>query len=95
MESLSGRELKQLRESKGLTLESVALGTHLRISIIEAIESDTTSDLLSPIYMDLSRSTYARYLSDVATKQAEAKQAASAPTPPKPPASAEKPAGKR
>lgn len=90
MESLSGRELKQLRESKGLTLESVALGTHLRISIIEAIESDTTSDLLSPIYMDLSRSTYARYLSDVATKQA-----ASAPTPPKPPDSAEKPAGKR
>ena len=64
MESLSGRELKQLRESKGITLADAARGTRLRSSIIEAIETDGSCDLLAPIYQDLSRRTYARFLAD-------------------------------
>lgn len=95
MESLSGRELNKLRETKGLSLDTVAQATKLRVSIIEAIENDAGTDLLSPIYMDLSRRTYARYLAEIASMETGAKQEAGNPAPAKQPATADKTAGKR
>ncbi len=79
MESLSGRELKQLRESKGITLGEATRGTRLGSSIIEAIENDVACDLLAPIYQDLSRRTYARFLADACGGEPQAKEASSAP----------------
>ncbi len=73
MESHSGKELKKLRESKGITLGDAARGTRLSSAIIEAIETDGTCDLLSPIYMDLSRRTYARFLGDAGAAEPQAK----------------------
>lgn len=69
MESLTGPELKKLRESKGISLAEAAKATCLRNSIITAIETDGPCDLLSPLYLDLSRRTYARYLADAAQKE--------------------------
>lgn len=74
MDSQSGAELKKLRETKGLSLDDIAQGTRLRASILEAIENDLSSDLLSPIYQNLARGTYARFLSEAAGKDASKKE---------------------
>lgn len=68
MDLQSGEELKKLREAKGLTLDDVSQGTRLRTSILEAIESNLSSDLLSPIYQNLAKATYTRFLSEAAEK---------------------------
>lgn len=80
MESLTGKELGKLRESKGITLDEAAKATCLRVSIIKAIENDEPCDLLSPLYLSFSRRTYARYLENAAQKEAAAKASQSAST---------------
>ncbi len=75
MESLTGKELGKLRESKGITLDEAAKATCLRVSIIKAIENDEPCDLLSPLYLNFSRRTYARYLENAAQKEAAAPKA--------------------
>lgn len=75
MESLTGKELGKLRESKGITLDEAAKATCLRVSIIKAIENDEPCDLLSPLYLNFSRRTYARYLDNAAQKEAAAAKA--------------------
>lgn len=74
MDPQSGAELKKLREAKGLALDDVAQGTRLRTSILEAIESDLSSDLLSPVYQNLARGTYARFLSEAVGKDPSKKE---------------------
>lgn len=84
MESLTGPELKKLRESKGITLDDAAKSTCLRSSIITAIETDGPCDLLSPLYLSLSRHTYTRYLANAAQKEIAAAKPGKSPANPKP-----------
>jgi cytoskeletal protein RodZ len=43
-----GQKLKQIRESRGISVEEISLKTHMRIEYIEAIESGDTELLSSP-----------------------------------------------
>ena len=57
-----GRELKKLRESKGITLEQAARDTCLRAGLLQALEESSDGDLLPSVYQKLSLRMYARYL---------------------------------
>ncbi len=68
MDSVSGRDLRKLRETKGITLDEAAAATRLRTSIIAALEGGAACDLLAPVYQELSLRTYARFLEEAAEK---------------------------
>ena len=57
-----GRELKKLREAKGITLEQAARDTCLRAGLLQALEESSDEDLLPSVYQKLSLRMYARYL---------------------------------
>lgn len=62
MSQKPGRELKRLRESKGITLEQAAKDTCLRAGFLEEIENCATPDDLPGVYHKLSLKMYSRYL---------------------------------
>jgi cytoskeletal protein RodZ len=62
MSQLSGEELKEIRESKGVSLEKAAADLCLRPELLRALESNTGSEFLSDTYHRLSLQMYARYL---------------------------------
>lgn len=81
MEPVSGRDLRKLRESKGLTLDDAAGGTRLRASIIAALEGGASCDLLAPVYQELSLRTYARFLEEAPHKSGTKPEPAAAAKP--------------
>jgi cytoskeletal protein RodZ len=62
MSQLSGEELKEIRESKGVSLEKAAADLCLRPELLRALENSTGSEFLSDTYHRLSLQMYARYL---------------------------------
>lgn len=62
MSQKPGRDLKRLRESKGITLEQAAKDTCLRAGFLEEIENCATPDDLPGVYHRLSLKMYSRYL---------------------------------
>jgi len=44
-----GQKLKEIRESKGLSLEEISNKTHIRLNYLEAMESNEAEKLLSPV----------------------------------------------
>ena len=57
-----GRELKKLRESKGITLEQAARDTCLRAGMLRELEDCDDVDQLPEVYRKLTLRMYARYL---------------------------------
>lgn len=57
-----GRELKKLRESKGITLERAAQDTCLRAGMLRELEECSDVDQLPEVYRKLTLRMYARYL---------------------------------
>ncbi len=62
MGQITGQDLKQLRESKGLTLEEAARETCLRAGMLRELEESAGIDTLPEVYQNLSLRMYARYL---------------------------------
>jgi len=62
MGQITGQDLKQLRESKGLTLEEAARETCLRAGLLRELEESAGFDTLPEVYQNLSLRMYARYL---------------------------------
>jgi cytoskeleton protein RodZ len=71
-----GRQLKQAREAKNLTIEKVVQGTHIRARYIEAIEVDDFESMPSPIQARAFLRLYAGFLGisleDVISRQHDA-----------------------
>jgi len=57
-----GSKLKQVRESKGISLEDVQSETKIPIDILRSIERDETIRKLSPIYLKGFLKIYAKFL---------------------------------
>lgn len=57
-----GAALRQLRESKGLTLEAAAGATHVKLRFLQALEQEDTGALLDPAYARSFLKAYARFL---------------------------------
>ncbi|MBN1425898.1 DUF4115 domain-containing protein [Candidatus Fermentibacteria bacterium] len=57
-----GAALRQLRESKGLTLEAAAEATHVKLRFLQALEQEDTGSLLNPAYAKSFLKAYARLL---------------------------------
>ena len=62
MGQITGQDLKQIRESKGLTLEEAARETCLRAGMLRELEESAGFDTLPEVYQNLSLRMYARYL---------------------------------
>jgi cytoskeletal protein RodZ len=62
MSQKPGRELKRLRETKGITLEQAAKDTCLRAGFLEEIENCAAPEDLPGVYHKLSLKMYSRYL---------------------------------
>ena len=56
-----GSKLKQVRESKGISLEDVQSETKIPIDILRSIERDETIRKLSPIYLKGFLKIYAKF----------------------------------
>ena len=59
---ISGSDLRQIRETLGITCEEIYDATRISVSIISAIESDDTANLPSPLYLKNFLKTYATLL---------------------------------
>ena len=46
-----GKKLKEIRESKGVSLEEISQKTHIRLNYLEAIESNEVDQIPSPVQM--------------------------------------------
>lgn len=62
MSTMTGSELKKLRESQGTTLERAAADTCLRLGFLRELEEVTDYDSIPETYQKLSFLMYARYL---------------------------------
>lgn len=62
MSALTGAQLKEIREAKGITLEQAASDTCMRAGFIRELEEITDSNAEAEVYRKLSFSMYARYL---------------------------------
>jgi len=62
MGQITGQDLKQIRENKGLTLEDAARETCLRAGLLRELEESAGLDTLPEVYQNLSLRMYARYL---------------------------------
>ena len=62
MGAMTGAELKELRESKGITLEQAAEATCLRTGFLREIEEVADYEALPEVYRKLSFRMYARFL---------------------------------
>lgn len=62
MTAPTGAQLKEIRESKGITLEQAAADTCLRPGFLRELEEVTDTDAMEEVYQKLSFSMYARYL---------------------------------
>jgi len=62
MGTMTGAELKEIRESKGISVEQAASDTCLRAGFLRELEEVTSSEALSEAYQRLSFRMYARYL---------------------------------
>ncbi len=50
MSQTPGQKLKELRESKGISLEEISQKTHIRLNYLEAIESNEVDQILSEVH---------------------------------------------
>jgi len=57
-----GQQLKRVRETKGLTIQTVANATHIRAPHLEALEADDSKSLPSPVQERAFLRLYAEYL---------------------------------
>ena len=62
MSHMTGGELKELRESKGITLVQAASDTCLRAGFLQELEEATDYEAIPEVYQKLSFLMYARYL---------------------------------
>jgi cytoskeletal protein RodZ len=62
MQETIGRQLKQAREARGLTLGKVVQATHIRAAQIEALEADDFESLPSPVQVRAFLRLYSEYL---------------------------------
>lgn len=62
MDSITGAALRELRESKGISLEQAAEATCLRAGFLRELEEVDDHDALAEVYQRLSFRMYARYL---------------------------------
>lgn len=62
MGHMTGSELKELRESKGITLEQAAADTCLRAGFLREMEECADYEAIPEVYQKLSFLMYARYL---------------------------------
>ena len=61
-ESLSGKDLRKLRKSLGVSLEEIFEITRIGVSILNSIEDNDLASLPSPIYLKSFVATYAEIL---------------------------------
>ena len=62
MGAMTGAELKEIRESKGLTLEQAAEATCLRAGFLREMEEVSDYETIPEVYQKLSFRMYARFL---------------------------------
>lgn len=62
VETMTGAELREIRESKGITLEQAAEATCLRVGFLKEMEEVADFEALTEVYQRLSFLMYARFL---------------------------------
>jgi cytoskeletal protein RodZ len=61
-DGLLGADLRDLRESRDVSLAQAADDTRIRVTVLEALEEDRTEDLGDPAFAERHLLTYVRYL---------------------------------